>query len=62
MAGIPYPPKDNCEITFREEFPKVEYSPDKKLYIRAMVNTREGELRIASHQQIKVVEHRVRLE
>ena len=60
MAGIPYPPKDNCEITFREEFPKVEYSPDKKLYIRAVVNAREGELRMSSQQQIRTVENLIK--
>ena len=59
MSGVSYPPK-NCLIIFREPFPRVEFSPDRKLYIRAMVNAREGELRIASQQQIQVMEQLVK--
>ena len=53
--GVNYPPS-NCLITFREPFPRVEYTPYRKLYIRAMINARDGEIRIESQQQIKVME------
>ena len=59
MAGVPYP-MHNSLITFREPFPRVEYSPYKKLYIRAEVNGVEQEIRIDSNQQVKVIRELIR--
>ena len=56
MAGTPYPPK-NADIVFRQEFPRLEYSPERKYYIRAIVNgSPEKEIRIDAVQQLAVMD------
>ena len=80
--SIPYPPK-NCELVFREPFPRKEISGGESLYwnktkrdyvnykttkyhIRACIIYQPGielpehEIRIASQQQIQVMEQLVK--
>ena len=56
MTGVPYPPK-NCRIVFREPFPRTEYSPQKKYYIKAHINGMpEQEIRIDSIGQLRFID------
>ena len=59
MAGVSYIPA-NCELVFREPFFRTEFSPNKKLYIRALVNASEREIRIDSKQQVRIMEDLIR--
>jgi len=60
MSGIPYPEK-NCTIVFRQEFPRLEYSPERKYYIKAIVNGGpEREIRIDAVQQLAVMDKLIR--
>jgi len=60
MGGTPYPSK-NCDIVFREPFARVSFEPEKKYYIRAIVNgTPEQLIRINAKQQISVMDELVR--
>lgn len=54
--SILYPP-ENCIITFREPFPRKEFSPDKIYYIRARIDSMpEMEIRIVKEQQMEVMD------
>ena len=60
MSGAIYPPR-NCTIVLREPFPRVEYSPYKKYYIRACIDGMpEVEMRMGAEQQLSIVDKLIR--
>ena len=56
--SVPYPPSDrDCIIVFREPFSRIKMEPNKKLYIRAIIdNEPEQEIRMVSKQQVDFIE------
>ena len=56
--STPYP---NCTITFQEPFPRIEFSPQKKYYVRACIDQMpEQEIRIDKKQQLNTIDFLIR--